>query len=89
MKNRKKIEPKSVGIDNKYDLLIYASIWTENRKRLLEYIDKKLERPVRQITQAEYLKPIKGEANEMEFYSKIKELAKRGDFSKIQKLITE
>jgi len=89
MKNRKKIEPKSVGLDNKYDLLIYASIWTENRKRLLEYIDKKLERPVRQITQAEYLKPIKGEANEMDFYSKIKELAKRGDFSKIQKLITE
>lgn len=88
MKNRKRIEPKDFGLDNKYDLLIYASIWMKERRKLIKYIDKKLEQPARSITQSEYLKASIEEVNEIEFYAEIKELAKKSDFIKIQGIIT-
>ncbi|MFM7852767.1 MAG: hypothetical protein ACKO96_12840, partial [Flammeovirgaceae bacterium] len=40
IKNRKKIEPVDFGLDNKYELLIYAAIKTENAELLSQYIDR-------------------------------------------------
>ncbi len=74
IKQRTKIEPRDFGLNNKYELLIYAAIKTGNSKLLSQYIDKKLERPTMNISKAEYLKPEKDEISEVEFLTKIKEL---------------
>ncbi|MBE9462191.1 hypothetical protein ACFP1I_13210 [Dyadobacter subterraneus] len=86
--NRKDIEPKNSGLDNKYELLIYAAIRTKNKTLLDFYIDKKLSRPVMQISKSEYLKPENRQIDEVEFLSKIKKLAYENDFDGIEALIT-
>ena len=53
---RKEIEPIDFGMSNKYELLIYAAIKTQNKDLLNLYLDKKLNRPVMRITKSEYLK---------------------------------
>jgi len=84
---RKEIEPKNFGLDNKYELLIYASIRTKNKDLLIQYLDKKMSRPVMGISQSEYLKPESTEINEMFFLQNIKSLALAGDFQSIEKEI--
>ena len=85
--NRKKIEPKDFALDNKYELLIYAAIKTKNKALLNYYLDKKLERPVMQISQSEFLKPSGQEIDESEFLKKIKLFALEGDFENIENAI--
>lgn len=86
--NRKDIEPKDFSFENKYELLIYAAIRTKNKSLLNLYIDKKLLIPAMKITQSEYLKPDSGEIDEVAFLSKIKELARDGDFMAIENEIS-
>ena len=81
---RDEIEPKDFGIDNKYELLIYAAIRTKNKLLLEQYLDKKLIKPVNQISYSEYLKPDNREINEIEFLQKIKVFSERGDFISIE-----
>lgn len=85
--NRKDIEPKDYGIDNKYELLIYAAIKTKNKSLLNLYLDKKLSNPLTRISQSEYLKPVIGETDETAFLFAIKEFAQIGDFESIEKEI--
>ncbi|MEO7485695.1 MAG: hypothetical protein ABIU77_01285 [Ferruginibacter sp.] len=82
--NRKNIEPKNFGLDNKYELLIYAAIKTKNTSLLNLYLSKKSSRPVMQISQSEYLKPGKNEIDEIPFLNRIKALAQIGDFESIE-----
>lgn len=84
---RKEIEPKDIPINNKYELLIYAAIRTRNKSLLLEYLDKKISRPVMLISQSEYLKPDDKEINEVDFLQRIKTHAQNGDFIAIEKEI--
>lgn len=84
---RKEIEPQNFAIDNKYELLIYASIKTRNRSLLLEYLDKKMSRPGMLVSQSEYLKPDDREINEIDFLHRIKTFAQNGDFEAIEKEI--
>lgn len=84
---RKEIEPKDFGLDNKYELLIYAAIKTKNKSLLNLYLDKKLSRPVMQITKSEFLKPANQEINETEFLQHIKVLAQTDQFERIEKEI--
>lgn len=86
IENKSEIEPKHFG-DNKYGLLIYAAIWTKDKKLLINYIDKYLESPVRIITQSEYLKPDQQEINENDFYKQIRALANEDKFLEIQELV--
>lgn len=87
IKRRKEIEPQGVGLNNNYELLIYAAIKTKDQSLLLSYIDKKTGRPVMQITYSEYLKPENGEINEEAFLQFIRAYAQTGDFSGIEKEI--
>jgi len=87
IKLRREIEPKDGGLDNKYELLIFAAIKTRNSELLIVYIDKKLERPTMQITKAEYLKADKDEINEIEFLSKVKELGQQNKFDDIEEML--
>jgi len=87
IKLRKEIEPKDFGIDNKYELLIFAAIKTRNSELLTVYIDKKLERPTTQITKAEYLKADKNEINEVEFLSKLKDFGLQNRFDDIEEIL--
>ena len=81
---RKEIEPKDFGSYNKYELLIYAAIRTNNKFLLLEYLDKKISRPGMLISQSEFLKPDEREINEVDFLQRIKVLAQNGDFAGIE-----
>lgn len=81
---RKEIEPKDFGLDNKYELLIYAAIKTKNKDLLMQYLDKKISRPVMGITQSEYLKPDSQEIDEMSFLQRLKSFALTGDFTNIE-----
>jgi hypothetical protein len=81
---RKEIEPKDFGLDNKYELLIYASIRTKNKDLLNQYLDKKISRPVMGITQSEYLKPYSKEIDEQAFLHRLKSYALTGDFTNIE-----
>lgn len=69
---RKEIEPKDFGLDNKYELLIYAAIKTKKKELLNQYLDKKMSRPVMGITQSEYLKPDNQEIDEKKFFRPFK-----------------
>jgi len=84
---RKEIEPKNFGLDNKYELLIYAAIRTKNKELLNQYLDKKMSRPVMGITQSEYLKPDSNEIDESVFLQSVKSFALTGDFTSIEKEI--
>lgn len=81
---RKEIEPKDFGLDNKYELLIYAAIKTKKKDLLNQYLDKKISRPVMAITQSEYLKPDNKEIDEKIFLDRIKSFALTGDFVNIE-----
>lgn len=81
---RKDIEPKDFGLDNKYELLIYAAIRTGDKDLLNQYLDKKMSRPVMGITISEYLKPETKEIDELFFLQRIKSLALRGEFADIE-----
>jgi hypothetical protein len=81
---RKEVEPKDFGLDNKYELLIYAAIKTKKKDLLNQYLDKKISRPVMGITQSEYLKPDKKEIDEKTFLDRIKSFALTGDFVNIE-----
>jgi len=48
------------------------------------YIDKKLGRPVMQISKSEYLKPAKQQVDEVDFLTKIKKLVRYNDFDGIE-----
>ncbi|MES2656176.1 MAG: hypothetical protein V4620_11345 [Bacteroidota bacterium] len=85
---RKEVEPKDFGLDNKFELLIYAAIRTRNKELLNQYLDKKMNRPVMGITQSEYLKPENNEIDEKSFLQRIKSLALTGDFASIENEIT-
>jgi hypothetical protein len=85
---RKEVEPKDFGLDNKYELLIYAAIRTKNKELLNQYLDKKMNRPVMGITQSEYLKPESNEIDEKSFLQRIKSFAMTGDFTSIENEIT-
>jgi hypothetical protein len=87
IKLRKEIEPKDFGLDNKYELLIFAAIKTRNSELLTKYIDKKLERPTMQITQAEYLKADKDEIDEVEFLIKVKDFGQQNKFDDIDDML--
>lgn len=80
---RKEVEPKDFGLDNKYELLIYAAIKTKKKDLLIQYLDKKMNRPVMGITQSEYLKPDSQEIDEQSFLQRIKSFALTGDFLSI------
>jgi len=84
---RKEIEPKDFGLDNKYELLIYAAIKTKKKELLNQYLDKKMSRPVMRITQSEYLKPDNQEIDEKSFLDRLKSFALTGDFINIEKEI--
>ncbi len=81
---RKEIEPKDFGLDNKYELLIYAAIRTKKKDLLNQYLDKKMSRPVMGITQSEYLKPDDKEIDEQSLLQRLKSLALTGDFTNIE-----
>jgi hypothetical protein len=81
---RKEVEPKDFGLDNKYELLIYAAIKTKKKDLLNQYLDKKISRPVMGITQSEYLKPDSKEIDEKIFLDRIKSFALTGDFVNIE-----
>lgn len=81
---RKEVEPKDFGLDNKYELLIYAAIKTKKKDLLNQYLDKKISRPVMGITQSEYLKPDNKEIDEKKFLERIKSFALTGDFTNIE-----
>jgi len=81
---RKEIEPKDFGLDNKYELLIYAAIKTKKKDFLNQYLDKKISRPVMGITQSEYLKPDTQEIDEKKFLERLKSFALTGDFTNIE-----
>lgn len=85
---RKEVEPKDFGLDNKFELLIYAAIRTRNKELLNQYLDKKMNRPVMGITQSEYLKPENNEIDEKSFLQRIKNLTLTGDFASIENEIT-
>ncbi|MFN8250771.1 MAG: hypothetical protein U0V75_02725 [Ferruginibacter sp.] len=80
---RKEVEPKDFGLDNKYELLIYAAIKTKKKDLLNQYLDKKMSRPVMGITQSEYLKPDSQEIDEQSFLKRLKSFALTGDFLSI------
>jgi hypothetical protein len=82
---RTEIEPKDFGLDNKYELLIYAAIKTKKKDLLNQYLDKKISRSVMGITQSEYLKPDNKEIDEKIFLDRIKSFALTGDFTNIEK----
>jgi len=84
---RKEVEPKNFGLDNKYELLIYAAIRTKKKELLNQYLDKKISRPVMGITQSEYLKADNKEIDEKFFLDRLKSLALTGDFINIEKEI--
>lgn len=81
---RKDIEPKDFGLDNKYELLIYAAIRARDKDLLNQYLDKKMSRPVMGITLSEYLKPETKEIDELFFLPRIKSMALTGDFANIE-----
>jgi hypothetical protein len=81
---RKDIEPRDFGLDNKYELLIYAAIKTKKKDLLNQYLDKKISRPVMGITQSEYLKPGNQEIDEKTFLERLKSFALTGDFANIE-----
>lgn len=83
IERRKEIEPKDFGLDNKYELLIYAAIKTKKKDLLNQYLDKKMSRRVMGITQSEYLKPDNHEIDERRFLQRLKSFALTGDFSGI------
>ena len=85
---RKEIEPKDFGLDNKYELLIYAAIKRKQKDLLNQYLDKKISRPVMGITQSEYVKPDSQEIDEKSFLQRLKSLALAGDFTSIESEIT-
>jgi long-subunit acyl-CoA synthetase (AMP-forming) len=87
IKLRKEIEPKDFGLDNKYELLIFAAIKTRNSELLALYIDKKLKRPTMQITRAEYLKADKDEIDEVEFLGKVKDFGQENKFDEIEEIL--
>jgi hypothetical protein len=87
IENRKEIEPKNLGLDNKYELLIYAAIRTNKKELLLSYLDKKMDTPVMGISKSEFLKPKTNEINELVFLQNIKSFAINGDFESIEKII--
>lgn len=80
---RKEVEPKDFGLENKYELLIYAAIKTKKKDLLNQYLDKKMSRPVMGITQSEYLKPDSQEIDELSFLQRLKSFALTGDFLSI------
>jgi hypothetical protein len=84
IEKRREIEPQDFGLDNKYELLIYAAIKMQNKTLFNFYIDKKLSRPVMHISKCEYLKPDIPEINEVAFLQRIKELAHTSDFESIE-----
>jgi hypothetical protein len=84
---RKEIESNNFGLDNKYELLIYAAIRTKRKDLLNQYLDKKMSRPVMGITQSEYLKPDSNEIDEQSFLQRLKSFALTGDFTNIEKEI--
>ena len=84
---RKEVEPNDFGLDNKYELLIYAAIKTKKKDLLNQYLDKKMSRPVMGITQSEYLKPDNKDIDEGSFLQRLKTFALAGDFSSIDKEI--
>ena len=88
IERRTEIEPKGAGLDNKYELLIYAAIKTRNKSLLNLYLDKKLSRSVMQITRSEFLKPDKSKITEDNFLQSLKSLAIADDFGGIDKKIT-
>jgi hypothetical protein len=81
---REEIELKNFGLDNKYELLIYAAIKTKKKDLLNLYLDKKISRPVMGITQSERLKPESQEIDERSFLQCIKSFALTGDFTGIE-----
>jgi hypothetical protein len=81
---RKEVEPKDFGLDNKYELLIYAAIKTKKKDLLNQYLDKKISRSVMGITQSEYSKPDNKEIDEKIFLDRIKSFALTGDFVNIE-----
>ncbi len=87
IKLRKEIEPKDFGLDNKYELLIFAAIKTRNPELLTVYIDNKLKRPIMQITKAEYLKADKDEIDEVGFLNKVKGFGKENKFDEIEEML--
>ena len=82
--NRKSIEGTNIGLDNTYELLIYAAIKTKNKELIDFYINKKLVRPVMRISKSEYLKPTNQQVDEVDFLTKIKKLARENDFDSIE-----
>lgn len=84
IERRKEVEPQGVGLENKYELLIYAAIKTRNKELLNQYLDKKISRPVMRITQSEYLKPGNQEVDEKSLLSRLKLFALAGDFVSIE-----
>ncbi|MBZ0246084.1 MAG: hypothetical protein K8H85_09075 [Cyclobacteriaceae bacterium] len=87
IKLRKEIEPKDFGLDNKYELLIYAAIKTRNSHLLAVYIDKKLERTTIQIANSEYLEEEKDEIDEVDFLGKVKRFGQENKFDDIEEML--
>lgn len=87
IKLRKEIEPRDFGLENKYELLIFAAIKTKNSELLTLYIDKKLKWPPMQITKAEYLKADRDEIDEIEFLNKVKDLGRENKFAEIEEML--
>jgi hypothetical protein len=83
----KEIEPKDFGLDNKYELLIYAAIKTKKKDLLNQYLDKMISRPVMRITRSEYFKPDKQEIDDKCLLDRLKSFALVGDFTNIEKEI--
>ncbi|WP_138480580.1 hypothetical protein [Dyadobacter bucti] len=87
IKRRKEIEPKSLDLDNKYELLIYAAIRTRNLSLLLFYLDVKLRSPAMRITRSEFQKPDGRDIDQVAFLETIRGYAQAGDFENIEKEI--
>lgn len=84
IKRRKDIEPKDFAYESKYDLLIYASVKTKEKSLLINYIDKWLSEPIRQISHSEYLKTSDKPVDAVSIFKRIKISAKTGDFEAIE-----
>lgn len=90
IQNRAEIEPEEKRIlSNRYELLIYAAIKTQNKDLLERYLDYKIKNSAMRISKSEFLKPHPKEINEEEFLNSISNLVKENDFKKIEKLLID
>ena len=88
MAARENIESQAHPLNNKYELLIFAAIRTNNKSLLLKYLDKKISSPVYGITHSEFLKSGDRAIDGETLLQRIKTLAEMGDFASIEQEIT-